>query len=488
MIFWTEFIFFTIKNMKNFLILALAAGTSFYAYADDTHKTITWPDGTSHEVKPVVTMKVAVDGETERTFNFGSYQNEAYYAIDFGDGELVVTDSIGYTTSTASKAAATGVAKGEGVITVYAESADDIWYFSTSTGMSTTSSIESIDLTNLKKVQQMSIGGAAVETMDVSACDSLRNFTAAKGALTAMDFSNNPELTSLNLTDNKLASLNISKNDKLDHLTVYNNELTALDLTANAAITGLYAYGNKLTSVTFAEGAALKTINLNDNALTEIALPTITGSSSMLYLNNNQLTELTVPTSVGTFEAANNKLAKISLVDCTKSCKLENNCFTIATLPAKPAGLNTASKIKKFTYAPQAPMTVEATVNGKIDLSSQLTAVGELEEGEATTVYAFADAEGNALTEGTDYTVAEGVATFNSSFTGIHAVMTSDAFPKATGDNAFVTTAFDVTSAVAINNIDKDSKSGNTYNVNGVKVAASEKGINIRNGKKFYVK
>ncbi len=438
-------------------------------------------------VKPLVAMKVTVDGETERIFNFGTYKNSDFYAVDFGDGNAVVTNEIGNKTNTATATAVSGVAKGEGNITIYAEN-DSVFYFATSTGMSTTSPIESIDLSNLKLVQQMSIGGLAMQTVDVSACDSLRNFTSAKGELTTMDFSNNPELTSLNLTDNKLTSINIAKNAKLDQLTIYNNVLTELDLTANAAITGLYAYSNKLTSVKFAEGAALKTINLQKNNLKEITLPTITGSSSMLYLNDNELTELTVPSSVGTFEAHNNKLAKISLVDCTKSCKLENNCFTIATLPAKPAGLNTASKIKKFTYAPQAPMAVEATVNGKLDLSSQLTAVGELEEGEATTVYAFADAEGNALTEGTDYIVEGGVATFNASFTGIHAIMTSDAFPKATGDNAFVTTAFDVAAAVAIKNVANDAKSGNIYNMNGVKVAAPEKGINISNGKKFYVK
>lgn len=472
--------------MKKVFLPILALALSVNTFADN--KTITLPDGTSLTVVPAITMKTVVDGETERTFNFGSYKDSNYYAVDFGDGNLVVTKEIGKTTSTATATAVSGVAKGEGNITVYADDAEDIWYFATSTGANKTSSITSIDLSKLKKVQQMNLGGNAYETIDLSACDSLRNFTSASGELTAIDFSNNLELTSANLVNNKIASINVSKNAKLDQLSIYQNQLTELDLTNNAAITGLYAYENQLASVKFAEGATLKTVNLQKNALKEISLPAISGSSSMLYLNDNELTELTVPTSVATFEAHNNKLAKISLVDCTKSCKLDNNCFTISTMPAKPAGLNTTSKIKKFTYTQQAPMAVDAVVTDVIDLSSELTAVGELTEGTATTVYSFVDAEGNALVEGTDYEIANGVAKFNKSFTGIHAVMTTDAFPKATGANAFTTTVFDVNSTSGIEEINADVQDNTYFTIGGAKVAAPVKGVNISNGKKIVVK
>lgn len=474
--------------MKKVFLPILALAMSLNASADDTSKTITLPDGTTLSVSPAATMKVVVDGETERTFNFGSYKESTYYAVDFGDGELVVTNEIGKTTSTATATAVSGVAKGEGNITVYADDAEDIWYFSTATGTNKTSSITSIDLSKLKKVQQMNLGGNAYETIDLSACDSLRTFTSANGALTTIDFSNNLELTSANLVNNQLTSVNVSKNTKLDGLTVYQNKLTELDLTNNTVMTGLYAYENNLSSVKFAEGATFKTVNLQKNAFKEIALPAISGSSSMLYLNDNELTELTVPTSVATFETHNNKLTKISLVDCTKSCKLDNNCFTISTLPVKPAGLNTASKIKKFTYTQQAPMSVYAKVTNTLDLSSELTAVGELTEGTATTVYTFVDAEGNVLTEGTDYEMANGVATFNKSFTGIHAVMTNEAFPKATGANAFMTTAFDVDCTTAIKLVNINAHNDSFYTIGGVKNAAPVKGVNISNGKKFVIK
>lgn len=454
--------------MKKVLLPLFAIAFSLSTYADDTKKTITLADGSTLEVVPAVTMKVAVDGETERTFSFGSYKEANFYAVDFGDGELKVTEQIGQTTSTASTTAVSGVAKGDGTITVYADDAADIWYFSTAAGMSTTTDIQSIDFSKLTKVQQIAVSRIMAATVDLSACDSLRNFTSQNGELTSIDFSGTPDITSINVMNNKLTSVNVKNCSKLDLLNVQSNELTEMmDLSNNPNLSSFYVQNNKLTSIKFAENNV---------------------KFSNLYLSNNLLTELTVTAAIGTFEADNNKLAKISLVDCTKSCKLDNNCFTIATLPQKPAGLNSASKIKKFTYAGQAPLQVENATNGNLDLSAQLTAKGELEEGEATTVYAFVDAEGNALAEGTDYVVNGGVASFLKAFTGIHGVMTTDAFPKATGDNAFVTTAFDAAVATGIKSVDNTEAEGAIYTVSGAKVAAPVKGINIKAGKKFIAK
>lgn len=133
-------------------------------------------------------------------------------------------------------------------------------------------------------------------------------------------------------------------------------------------------------------------------------------------------------------------------------------------------------------------MAVAAAIDNTLDLSSELTATGELAEGTATTVYAFVDAEGTALVEGTDYEMNNGVATFKKAFNSIHAVMTTDAFPKATGANAFVTTAFNVSVATAISFVNTDEKGNAYYTIGGVKSAMPVKGINISNGKKFVVK
>lgn len=129
-----------------------------------------------------------------------------------------------------------------------------------------------------------------------------------------------------------------------------------------------------------------------------------------------------------------------------------------------------------------------ACVGNVLDLSAQLTAEGELEEGTATTNYVFVDSENNKLVEGTDYTIKDGVATFLKSFTGIHAEMTNDAFPKVTADDPFKTKDFDVTvsDVNAINSVSSDSKNETIYNVNGVKVSSPAKGVNILKGKKVF--
>lgn len=430
-------------------------------------KTITLPDGNTKEVYPVASMKVSVDGETERTFSFGSYKDSDYYAVDFGDGNLVVTKEIGKETATATTTAVSGIAKGDGTITIYAD--DDVYYLSTATGTSTTSNIQSVDLSGLKRIQQLSLGATEFASIDLSACESLTNFTAGKGTFKSIDFSKNANIKNINLSDGQVESVNVKGCANLDYVNVTNCKVQDLDLSDCPALTGVYAQNNGMKSIKFAEtfNEGIKLANV--------------------YLNNNEFTELTIPVAIGTFEAANNKIAKISLVDCTKSCKIENNCLSIATLPVKPAGLNTATKIKKFTYAPQAPVELKMESDGTMDVSAHMLSIGELEAGQsATTVFTLVDAEGNEVAA-EDYEIKDGKVTFNKALSNVHFVMTTEAYPKATGANAFVSVAFDVTAPTSIKVADV-TKLSDTYNLNGVKVAAPVKGINIVDGKKLLVK
>ena len=110
--------------------------------------------------------------------------------------------------------------------------------------------------------------------------------------------------------------------------------------------------------------------------LTEIDMTGNVTKLAFLYLNNNKLQKLIIPVEVATFEAMNNEISEFSVVDATKTCKLSGNKLTIATLPTKPAGLNSATKIKNFTYAPQADLEVKDFITEAVlDLSAQLSAV-----------------------------------------------------------------------------------------------------------------
>ena len=174
--------------MKRFLLLL--SGAAFLSYASAQEKTVTWPDASTHTVKPAFTLTVQVAESVERTFSFGTYNEFDFYAVDFGDGNLVLTDTIGYTTSTVTKTAVTGVATGDGVITVYAEDPSTVYYVTTSTGASTDSPVLGADFSKLTKVNTLSVGNVKAATLDLSALESLEGFTSFNGQLETLDIPN----------------------------------------------------------------------------------------------------------------------------------------------------------------------------------------------------------------------------------------------------------------------------------------------------------
>jgi hypothetical protein len=138
----------------------------------------------------------------------------------------------------------------------------------------------------------------------------------------------------------------------------------------------------------------------------------------------------------------------------------------LATIPAQPAGLNTASKTKKFTYAPQAALQVAETVT-TLDLSSQVTvANGELDPADytkhltANTTFSFVTAGGTALVKGTDYKVtAPGKFIFTKAQTEkVHGVMLNEALPKFTAAAPFTTTEFTVEPATGDTDLMAEAK------------------------------
>ena len=471
-------------------LVLLLSGAAFLSYANAQEKTVTWPDESTHTVKPAFTLTVQVAESVERTFSFGSYNEFDFYAVDFGDGNLVLTDTVGYTTSTVTKTAVQGVATGDGVITVYAEDPSTIYYVTTATGASTDSPVLAADFSKLTKVNTLSVGNVKAATLDLSALEGLQGFTSFNGQLETLDFSNNPELKLVSVAQNKLKSVNVSKNVNLTSFTAYTNELETLDFSANNALEGIYAYGNKLTSVTLPENPEnLGNINLQQNELTSIDLSKLTKKLSLCYFNDNKLTSLIIPVEVATFEAENNQIAEFSVLDATKSCKLANNCMTLATLPTKPAGLNTASKIKKFTYAPQADLAVEAEYNvgDVLDLSDQLTATGIL-EAPATTVYTLIGAAGDTIAAEA-YTIDEGKITFAQAQEGqVYVAMTNEAFPLFIDDVVFKTTAFSVVTPVGIETLGNAAATSRRYNLMGVAAGKGEKGFVIEGGRKMLLK
>lgn len=496
-------------RMKNLLLAFAFLGGGMSAYAQNS-------------TEPILTLKGTVGEKV--TLGLGVYDNFDIYSVDFGDGTLL-TDTVCYQngglkgedgkakegTTHTGITKFTGTVAGDGTIKVYGES--DIWYLSLDKGTLPTS----LNQEKMKKVVQFTISGAEVETLDLTGLDDLKQFSFSQGSIEAINVSNNINLTNLTINNNtaskfdsKLAKLDVSKNVNLEQLNVMGASvgkpglLQTLDLSNNAKLTSVYAQNNALTTVLLPIGATLTAINLQNNQIESIDLSVVSSikdpylnnnkltavdlsklkENSNLYLDGNQLTEVNILVTVKNLQLNNNKLTSVSLIDATASCKLENNLLTLATLPTKPAGLNTDAKVKKFTYAPQAALEVAEALN-MLDLTSQLTATGIL-EAPATTTFSFVTASGTTLVEGTDYEVIEqGKFKFvKEQAEKVHGVLVNEGFPLFADNDAFVTTDFIIDTATDIQEVNVAGV-GKVYNLQGVEVKQAQKGLYIQNGKKM---
>ena len=424
------------------------------------------------EKKPefILTLKGTVGEET--TLTFGVYDAEDTFTVDFGGEDNTQTAKVGIDNkgpvkedgTTASATKFTGTVAGDGTIKVYGN--NDIWYLVTTNGTMPTT----LDQPKLMNVVQMSITGADVESVALPAYPKMTQFSFNNSSAKSVDVTKVPTLTSLTINSTtaskfepQLESIDLSKNTELAYLSLQGNKnnygkLTTLDLTNNTKLDGmgLYVQYNALTEIKFGENT-LSAINVQDNQLTSLDWTKLTGLKN-LYASNNKLAgeaDLSANAKFENVQLNNNELTSVKLPDVTKQLAIQDNKFTLATLPSQPAGLNTKSKTGKFTYAPQAALEVPETVS-ELDLTSQLTvAQGELDPADyatyltATTTFGFVTENGTALVEGTDYEVTEpGKFKFlTAQEEKVHGVMLNAAFPKFTEAVPFITTEFTVEAA-----------------------------------------
>jgi len=450
-------------------------------------KTVIELDGQKYETLLVATFQGEVG--TEAKLTLGVYDRFDIYGVDFGDGVIVadtvckqntgLRDEEGKEVAGTTHKSATqfsGVVAGDGIVKVYGNS--DLWYVIASGGILPTS----FDQPGLSKVNTFNISQVTADDIDLTGLDSLSSFSFSQASLGSINVSNNANLKKLTINNNSaskfesvLKSIDVSQNTLLEsiNLMAANAEhaglLEELDFSNNPNIKEIYAQNHQLKSVKLPAGCEISFLQLSNNQLEEVDLSHV-ASIKDIYLSNNkikqldfskvkekatinidlnELSEITLPVSVKNIVANNNKLTSVSLTDVTSKCDLSNNQLTLATLPVKPASMNTTSKIKKFLYAPQAPLAVAEEVE-ELDLSAQLTAQGIL-EAPATTVYSFVTVSGTTLVEGTDYEAfAPGQFKFKKAQSEkVYGVMTNEALPLFTGDKAFKTTEFTVKAAQA---------------------------------------
>uniref|UniRef100_UPI004026BA3D leucine-rich repeat domain-containing protein n=1 Tax=Prevotella sp. TaxID=59823 RepID=UPI004026BA3D len=409
--------------MKKFFTLLLAVISTMTAFA---------------QTEPAIELQAEVDGNT-RTLTIG-LGVEGTVQIDWGNGEKVSSEVIpAY--DDYNQVNIYGTVSGDGKVKIYG---DNIVYFECSSR----------------------VDGAQVLSLDVTKATTLKDLTANTNKLTSIDLTKNTELTKLTINNNQLTNIDISKCTQLTTLDITNNLLTAIDITKNLAlqtlrigqnklageldlstnptIMSVYALKNELTSVKIGNNTASKPyFSFNENKLTSFDASGIKDAgNATLFLISNQLTEITLPSTK------------------MKSINISKNNFTIATLPATTVA-------KTLTYAPQADYAIAETykVGDVLDLSSLTNAT-------LNTQFQVMKSDKTPLTEGTDYTVADGKITFLTAQEAVYVTMSSALYSKFTGTSIYKTTVTKVEGSTGINVVTaqgvKVSTAGNEISISGL--------------------
>lgn len=412
--------------MKKFFTLLLAVISTMTAFA---------------QTEPAIELQAEVDGNT-RTLTIG-LGVEGTVQIDWGNGEKVTSEVIpaydGW-----NQVNVFGTVSGDGKVKIYG---DNIVYFECSSRVDG-AQVLSLDVTKATTLKDLTANTNKLASMDLTKNTELEKLTINNNQLTSIDISKCTKLTTLDITNNLLTAIDITKNQALQTLRIGQNKLTGdLDLSTNPTIKSVYALTNELTSVKIGNNTASKPyFSFNYNKLTSIDASGINDAkNATLFLIGNQLTEIKLPSMK------------------MKTLNISKNNFTLATLP----GPDATTAAKGFTYAPQNDYAIAESykVGDVLDLSSQTNAT-------LNTQFAVYKSDKTALTEGTDYTVADGKITFLTAQEAVYVTMSSALYSKFTGTSIYKTTVTKVEGSTGINAVTaqgvKISTAGNEISISGL--------------------
>lgn len=411
--------------MKKFFTLLLAVISTMTAFA---------------QTEPAIELQAEVDGNT-RTFSIG-LATEGTVQIDWGGNGEKVTSEVIPAFSGNNWVNVYGTISGDGKVKIYG---DNIVYFECTSRVDG-AQVLSLDVTKATALKDLTAYTNKLASIDLTKNTELEKLTIYSNQLTSIDISKCTKLTTLDITNNLLTAIDITKNQALQTLKIGQNKLTGdLDLSTNPTIKSVYALTNELTSIKIGNNTASKPyFSFNYNKLTSIDASGINDAkNAILFLIGNQLTEIKLPSAQ------------------MKTLNISKNNFTLATLP------DATTAAKGFTYAPQNDYVIAESykVGDVLDLSSQTSAT-------LNTQFAVYKSDKTALTEGTDYTVADGKITFLTAQDAVYITMTSTLYPKFTGTNIYKTTVTKVEGSTGINAVTaqevKVSTAGNEISISGL--------------------
>ena len=412
-------------------------------YNDNSEAAGAWYQNVTltRKPEPVITLTAEVVEGTERTFEFASAVAGTVISIDWGNGEIVVADTLTEAYDGWNEKAVIGTPVGKGEIKIYATG--DLCYFEC-----------------VSKINE-----PGITKLDVSKATELTQLHANGNKLTSVDVSMLTKLETLYLNNNSLTEVK-DLPASLTYLQLASNKLTSFDGSKLTAVTTLYLSDNNLGTLDVSDMSALKSLYALNCGLTSFTAGALTTPKAFINVNNNLLETLDLSEATGlgegTLFAMGNNLTEVKFPDVEiKSANISKNKFTLATIPA-------TAKVKTLTYWPQQDMVIE-DIKETIDLSAQNNLVGLAADAQAT-VYTWLTEAGDTLVAGVDYTEEAGKFTFiKEQAQKVYCTMSTAAFPKFTGANIFKTVAVAVTaSATGIDSMEASVElTGDIYAVDG---------------------
>lgn len=255
-------------------------------------------------------------------------------------------------------------------------------------------------------------------------------------------------ITALEIKDQQLTDINISKARCLGDLRLVGTGLSQIELGYNRGLRNLEITGNHFSTLNIRgvndayQKNLLQNINLSNNDITEVKLNDM-GTIHNLNLSGNQLTELSLKDAdnIQTLDLSHNLLTTVNLSYCTlmTDCNLSHNNISEVVMPSENSLQNflcnnnslsfaTLPRVDEsihYVYAPQNKVDIAKKAPG-VDLQSHNV--------EGLTTYVWKKADGTLLTEGTDYTITDGMTRFLTPAVGntVHCEMTNSIFSGLT--------------------------------------------------------
>ncbi len=310
----------------------------------------------------------------------------------------------------------------------------------------------------------LSIAAGPLEAIDVSGLSSLISFASVGSQLTLdkMKLPQSSDLYEMRIEGSQIDDIDLTVYPKLVYLALNHNKIKSFDASKYPNLTNLYLRYNELEEIIL-DNPLIWELGVDYNKLSEIDLSKLP-KISQLWLSNNKFTEINF-----------DNLPDLKLID------ISANKFLFSTLPLMP------TTALSYGYSNQAPVEIHPD-NGEVDLSSQYMIHGTPTEYKWYIGTPYFDEEGNLygeeLVADEEYSLNEGVSSFNSSFRNVMCVMTNSVFP-----GLYLYTTFIDVEVSGIEEIMADETlRDEIYDLQGHKVTNPGRGIYIINGKKMLLR